>query len=91
MRPLQYSKTLKSGKVKYYTKNTKCIVFRYNGSESLYDLNHLKVAEIRKVVADLEEYRATGAVAKRAIDSEIDSFEKSIVELRKKNSVDVRL
>ena len=90
MRPLQYSKTLKSGKVKYYTKNTKCIVFRYNGSESLYGLNHLKVAEIRKVVADLEEYRATGAVAKRAIDSEMDSFEKSIVELRKKNSEDVR-
>ena len=90
MRPLQYSKTLKSGQVKYYTKNTKCIVFKYNGSETLYNLNHLKVAEIQKVVVDLEEYRASGMVTKKEIDIKINSFEKGIVDLRKMNTEDIR-
>ena len=28
IRPLQYSRVLKNGRIKYYTKNAKCIVFR---------------------------------------------------------------
>lgn len=90
IRPLQYSRVLKNGRIKYYTKNAKCIVFNYSGNEIFYDLNHMKVVEIREIISKLEAAREEGVILKKEIDARIKFFKEKISELKKQNEAEVQ-